>query len=88
MLTNPNLRIAFVSSSSEQPLSNVLQLTHDAGGEEQGHRDAVVEPAHELSLLTNQRGARGHVTSSPPITAHLNTRLSMVMASLFTMDLM
>ena len=67
----------------EQPLTNVLQFTHDAGGEEQGHRDAVVEPAH-----TNQRGARGHVTSSPPITAHLNTRLSMVMASLFTMDLM
>ena len=70
----------------EQPLTNVLQFTHDAGGEEQGHRDAVVEPAHEV--VTNQRGARGHVTSSPPITAHLNTRLSMVMASLFTMDLM
>ena len=61
MLTNPNLRIAFVSSSSEQPLSNVLQLTHDAGGEEQGHRDAVVEPAHKV--VTNERGARGHVTS-------------------------
>ena len=67
----------------EQPLTNVLQFTHDAGGEEQGHRDAVVKPAH-----TNHRGACGHVTSSPPITAHLKTRLSMVMASLFTMDLM
>ena len=63
MLTNPNLRIAFDSSSSEQPLTNVLQLTHDAGGEEQGHRDAVVEPEHGVSVLTNQRGARGHVTS-------------------------
>ena len=31
----------------QQALTNVLQFTHDAGGEEQGHRDAVVEPAHE-----------------------------------------
>ena len=59
MLTNPNLRIAFVSSSSVQPPTNVLQLTHDAGGEEQGHRDAVVEPAHGVVTPDQSEGSTG-----------------------------
>ena len=72
----------------EQPLTNVLQFTHDAGGEEQGHRDAVVEPAHEAVTPHQSGGSMRSRDQPPPITAHLNTRLSMVMASLFTMDLM